>query len=142
MPPFFLGICCLGYTRRVSATPFLGGEFRRLRAAGTVRRPGAGAKREGHLRFPSLFELLPFPQRPRERVLRPYFISNSHIGTVSAHVFLVVAALLRQIARVLRNRRLQSANGLSAAEGGMVGVKPSLLDRNGTAVLFFGPTSM
>ena len=27
----------------------------------------AGAKREGHLRFPSLFELLPFPQQPRER---------------------------------------------------------------------------
>ena len=41
----------------------------------------AGAKREGHLRFPSLFELLPFPQQPRERALRPYFIGNSHKGT-------------------------------------------------------------
>ena len=41
----------------------------------------AGAKREGHLRFPSLFELLPFPRRPRERALRPYFVSNSHKGT-------------------------------------------------------------
>jgi len=46
-----------------------GGEFftdiqrgiRRLRTAGTVPRPAAGAKRKGHLRFPFLFELLPFP---------------------------------------------------------------------------------
>ena len=46
-----------------------GGEFfaepqqgiRRLRTAGTSPRPAAGAKRKGHLRFPFLFELLPFP---------------------------------------------------------------------------------
>ena len=46
-----------------------GGEFfaepqrgiRRLRTAGTLRRPPRGAKRKGHLRFPFLFELLPFP---------------------------------------------------------------------------------
>ena len=61
----------------------------------------AGAKREGHLRFPSLIELLPFPQQPRERALRLYFIGNSHKETVSAHVFRAVAAWSRQIARVL-----------------------------------------
>ena len=46
-----------------------GGEFsaepqqgiRRLRTAETSPRPAAGAKRKGHLRFPFLFELLPFP---------------------------------------------------------------------------------
>ena len=46
-----------------------GGEFfaepqqgiRRLRTAGTVPRPRRRAKRKGHLRFPFLFELLPFP---------------------------------------------------------------------------------
>ena len=35
--------------------------FCRLRTAGTLRLPDAGAKRKGHLRFPFLFELLPFP---------------------------------------------------------------------------------
>ena len=65
--------------------------------------PPAGAKREGHLRFASLFELLPFPQQPRERALRLYFIGNSHKGTVSVSVFRAVAALSRQIALVLRN---------------------------------------
>ena len=51
-------------------------------AAGRERAArAAGAKREGHLRFPSLFELLPFPQQPRERALRPYFVGNSHQGT-------------------------------------------------------------
>ena len=30
-------------------------------AAGTLPRPAAGAKRKGHLRFPFLFGLLPFP---------------------------------------------------------------------------------
>ena len=60
-----------GHTSRVSDTHFPGGEFRRLRtagfralrSAGTLRLPGAGAKRKGHLRFPFLFELLPFPWR-------------------------------------------------------------------------------
>ena len=64
-----------------SNTPFPGWGFRALRSAGEVRRPGAGAKREGHLRFPSLFELLPFPRQPRERALRLYFVGNSHKGT-------------------------------------------------------------
>ena len=35
--------------------------IRRLRTAGASRRPPRGAKRKGHLRFPFLFELLPFP---------------------------------------------------------------------------------
>ena len=48
----------------------------------------AGAKREGHLRFPSLFELLPFPRQPRERALRLYFIGNSHKGTGIGFCFL------------------------------------------------------
>ena len=46
-----------------------GGEFsaepqqgiRRLRTAGTLRRPPRGAKRKDNLRFSFLFELLPFP---------------------------------------------------------------------------------
>ena len=42
-----------------SAEPQRG--IRRLRTAGTSRRPPRGAKRKGHLRFPFLFELLPFP---------------------------------------------------------------------------------
>ena len=33
----------------------------RRRCGGSVPRPAAGAKRKGHLRFPFLFELLPFP---------------------------------------------------------------------------------
>ena len=60
----------------LAGSPLTGGEFfakpqrgiRRLRTAGTLRRPprgvaapAAGAKRKGHLRFPFLFELLPFP---------------------------------------------------------------------------------
>ena len=52
-----------------AGSPLMGGVFfaepqrgiRRLRTAGTVPRPAAGAKRKGHLRFPFLFELLPFP---------------------------------------------------------------------------------
>ena len=35
--------------------------IRRLRTAGASRHPPQGAKRKGHLRFPFLFELLPFP---------------------------------------------------------------------------------
>ena len=98
---FFLGTLYMVQPSCGAIRPFWAGSFavcgRRERAA-----RAAGAKREGHLRFPSLFELLPFPQQPRERTLRPYFIGNSHIGTVSAHVFRAVAALSRQIARVLR----------------------------------------
>ena len=52
-----------------SNTPLPGWGFRRLRTAGTCRAPRRGttpyprrgAKRKGHLRFPFLFELLPFP---------------------------------------------------------------------------------
>ncbi len=40
--------------------------------------------------------------QPRERALLPYFASNSHKGTVSVHIFRIVAALSRQITRVLR----------------------------------------
>ena len=60
--------------------PFRAGDFALCGARERAAR-AAGAKREGHLRFPSLFELLPFPRRPRERALRPYFVSNSHKGT-------------------------------------------------------------
>ena len=53
----------------LACSPLTGGKFsaepqrgiRRLRTAGASRRPPRGAKRKGHLRFPFLFELLPFP---------------------------------------------------------------------------------
>ena len=44
--------------RRVFAEPQRG---MRRRCGGNVAAPAAGAKRKGHLRFPFLFELLPFP---------------------------------------------------------------------------------
>ena len=51
-----------------AGSPFPGGEFsaepqRRVALCGTreVAAPAAGAKRKGHLRFPFLFGLLPFP---------------------------------------------------------------------------------
>ena len=51
-----------------AGSPFPGGEFsaepqRRVALCGAreVAAPAAGAKRKGHLRFPFLFELLPFP---------------------------------------------------------------------------------
>ena len=52
-----------------AGSPFPGGEFsaepqrgiRRLRTAGATPYPRRWAKRKGHLRFPFLFELLPFP---------------------------------------------------------------------------------
>ena len=52
-----------------AGSPLTGGEFfagpqrgiRRLRTAGTSRRPPRGAKRKDNLRFSFLFELLPFP---------------------------------------------------------------------------------
>ena len=66
-----------GTRTALAGSPFPGGEFfaepqrgiRRLRTAGTCRAPRRGttpyprrgAKRKGHLRFPFLFELLPFP---------------------------------------------------------------------------------
>ena len=52
--------CSLLTGGEVFAEPQWGG-IRRLRTAGTLRRPPQGAKRKGHLRFPFLFELLPFP---------------------------------------------------------------------------------
>ena len=57
-------------TRTASAcSPFPGGEFfaepqrgdSPSADGGSVPRPAAGAKKKGHLRFPFLFELLPFP---------------------------------------------------------------------------------
>ena len=50
--------------------PFRAGDFALCGARERAAR-AAGAKREGHLRFPSLFELLPFPQQPRERACGP-----------------------------------------------------------------------
>ena len=51
-----------------ACSPLTGGSFSlnlsgELRSAerGRLRRPPQGAKRKGHLRFPFLFELLPFP---------------------------------------------------------------------------------
>ena len=52
-----------------ACSPFPGGKFfaepqrgiRRLRTAGATPYPRRWAKRKGHLRFPFLFELLPFP---------------------------------------------------------------------------------
>ena len=52
-----------------ACSPFPGGEFfaepqrgdSPSADGGNVPRPAAGAKRKGHLRFPFLFELLPFP---------------------------------------------------------------------------------
>ena len=56
-------------TRTASAcSPLMGGEFFAepqrgvaLCGARETAAPAAGAKRKGHLRFPFLFELLPFP---------------------------------------------------------------------------------
>ena len=81
---------------------FRAGEFRR-RCGGNVAPPRRWGKKgvDTYGFYPS-FESPRFPQRPRERALRLYSISNSHKGTVSAHVFRAVAALSRQIARVLR----------------------------------------
>ena len=58
-----------GTRTALACSPFPGGEFfaepqqgiRRLRTAGTTPYPRRWAKRKGHLRFPFLFELLPFP---------------------------------------------------------------------------------
>ena len=58
-PPFF-GSLLLVHTRRVSATPFPGWGFRRLRAAGE-RRSRAGPKRVDNLRFSTLLGSSPFP---------------------------------------------------------------------------------
>ena len=51
-----------------AGSPLTGGRFFaepqrgiRRRCGGNVAAPAAGAKRKGHLRFPFLFELLPFP---------------------------------------------------------------------------------
>ena len=52
-----------------ACSPLTGGEFSAEpqrgdsppAGGGSVPRPAAGAKRKGHLRFPFLFELLPFP---------------------------------------------------------------------------------
>ena len=52
-----------------AGSPFPGGEFfaepqrgdSPSADGGNVAAPAAGAKRKGHLRFPFLFELLPFP---------------------------------------------------------------------------------
>ena len=53
----------------LAGSPFPGGEFfaepqrgdSPSADGGDVAAPAAGAKRKGHLRFPFLFELLPFP---------------------------------------------------------------------------------
>ena len=58
-----------GHTSCVSNTPCPGGSFfaepqqgdSPSADGGNVAAPAAGAKRKGHLRFPFLFELLPFP---------------------------------------------------------------------------------
>ena len=51
-----------------------------------------GAKRIDNLRFSILLGLQLSLWQPRERALRPYFVSNSHKGTVSVHVSRIVAA--------------------------------------------------
>ena len=66
---FFFGTDSAGHTNRAGGSLLTGGEFfaelqRGEYAAcggGDVAAPAAGAKRKGHLRFPFLFELLPFP---------------------------------------------------------------------------------
>ena len=58
-----------GARTALACSPFLGGEFfaepqqgdSPSADGGNVAAPAAGAKRKGHLRFPVLFELLPFP---------------------------------------------------------------------------------
>ena len=100
-------------------SPFLGSRFVVQTSCEAIRRFRAGdfavcgrreraATRGGRKKgvdtygfYPS-FESPRFPQQPRERALRLYFVSNSHKGTVSASVFCVVAAYSRQIALVLR----------------------------------------
>ena len=69
--PFSLFFCTdsLGHTSCVSNMPCPGGSFFAEPQQGdspsadgrNVAAPAAGAKRKGHLRFPFLFELLPFP---------------------------------------------------------------------------------
>ena len=66
---FFLGTDAAGHTNCVSVFALNGrgvfAEPQRGECAacggGDVAAPAAGAKRKGHLRFPFLFELLPFP---------------------------------------------------------------------------------
>ena len=58
-----------GTRTALACSPFPGGEFftepqrgdSPSADGGSVAAPAAGAKRKGHLRFPFLFELLPFP---------------------------------------------------------------------------------
>ena len=65
----FSGTDPLGHTNRAGGSPLTGGEFfaepqrgdSPSADGGDVAAPAAGAKRKGHLRFPFLFELLPFP---------------------------------------------------------------------------------
>ena len=67
--PLFSGTDPLGHTNRAGGSPLTGGEFfaepqrgdSPSADGGDVAAPAAGAKRKGHLRFPFLFELLPFP---------------------------------------------------------------------------------
>ncbi len=102
------------HTRRVSAAPFPGGSpflgtlFMVQPSCGAIRpfRAGdfalCGARENGAPargqkdRQPTVFHplrKLPFSLwQPRERALRPYFVGNSHKGTVSVHVFRVAAA--------------------------------------------------
>ena len=66
---FFLGTDSARHTNRAGGSPLTGGEFSLAikrgdspsADGGNVAAPAAGAKRKGHLRFPFLFELLPFP---------------------------------------------------------------------------------
>ena len=66
---FFLGIDSAGHTNCISVFALNGrGVFAEIQrgecaacGGGNVAAPAAGAKKKGHLRFPFLFELLPFP---------------------------------------------------------------------------------
>ena len=118
-----------GARTALACSPLTGGKFsaepqrgiRRLRTAGASRRPPRGAKRKGHLRFPFLFELLPFPcfliwrrfpicdrfeNRERQRI---FSTVGEHSVLPCRNLYAVPDTVLLHIRATLRRARHDSA---------------------------------